>query len=121
MEQVDSTIQEFGKQMGIANLDASNIKVISFIFEKKGVLFFEKLHGEILIYLARKVDFADHQFCEKILKLSHYSADFSVFMSASFKDKDKLVILSRVQSSEFTLQMIEKIIDQLTAFYERLR
>lgn len=122
MESVDAVIQEFGYQMGLPHLDASKSQVISFVFEKKGVVFFEKGHDEVLIYLARRIEYVDHDMCAKALKLAHYSnADFLIPMSASFKDQDKLVILTRVQSSDFTLQMIERVLGNLTDFFDKLK
>lgn len=120
MELVDTVIQEFGQQMGVPDLDASKSTVMSFVFEKRGVLFIEKSHEEVLIYLARKIEFVDHELCEKILKLCHYDNDFSLFMSASFKDQDKLIVMTRVASKDFNLQIIDRAIDQLTAFFDQL-
>ena len=120
MELVDTVIQEFGQQMDIPNLDASKSTVMSFVFEKRGVLFIEKSHEEVLVYLARKIDFVDHELCEQILKQCHYDADFSLFMSASFKDQDKLIVMTRIASKDFNLQIIDRAIDQLTAFFDQL-
>lgn len=116
MQWVDQTLADFGARMGIANLSFNEQGLATLQFQSGHQLVVESVEEDVLIYQVRPVPFPSAELRMQVLRMADFRHGapfpYQVAMRGTGNDA-MLIVLVRVPSREFTLQLLEQVADAL--------
>ena len=104
--------------MGIENLSLNPNRVLCLDIQGMGTLFIEQTEADMLIYLVRRFPQHASGVYAKALALCHYREALPFAVNAAFKEDDQLVFLARLRQEEFSLPVLEQVIDLLNRLHD---
>ncbi len=116
---VEDTLRQFGRNMGIEDLELNARGVCCLVLERRGTVYIERRGEEILVYLARQVPYLDLPSMKTALRLCHFKNRRPLPVVAGMQDDDRLIFLTRIEAKQFTLPLLERAIQLHTDLLER--
>lgn len=113
MSWVDDVLHEFGRTLGMRRLAFNARGVARMTMERMGSLGIERLPGELLVYMVRRVPASEGRILRRALTLCHYNEGHPFVLQAGLKGDEHLVFLVRIPEREFSVQTVEQSIELL--------
>lgn len=101
-------IEEFGRRMGIEDLEFSEDGVIAFDIDEIGTLYIEQSQNneELFVYLSSPYPPYDNDIYKKVLELCSYKNAHPFILHGGVY-KDRIIFLSKINFREVTASQIE--------------
>jgi len=115
---VEQTLAEFGRSMGLENLEFTPQGTANLKFERLGQLYFERSEGHVLMYLAREITHIDMKVLRKALALCHHREQTPFPLQAGL-NQNHLVFLVRIREQEFIPTTVERAIQYLDRIHQQ--
>lgn len=127
MSWVNDTLLEFGRRMGLTDLDFGEHGVVQLVFQSGAVLAVEPVRrgelDEILVYLGRPMGFDAQRLTRKALAKAHFSEagarDVQVARRGDVPDA-MLYALTRMPERDITPQTLDHAFDYLSRWHDSL-
>jgi len=124
MQWVAATLEEFGRQIGIADLRLNERGVTQLALQSGTTLAIEARAGEVLIYTTQMLAFEDEALKLRALRAAdfHNGTSFPIQIGLTGSGMDaSLVVLTRVPERSFNLPLLSQAFDYLCRWYEECR
>ncbi|WP_142848248.1 type III secretion chaperone SycN [Telmatospirillum sp. J64-1] len=121
MSWVAQTIAEFGRSIGIDNLQPDAAGLVQMAFDSGDRLCFEEVEDELLVYLIREVDSHDPALKLRALALCGEIRQWEWPVQAGLRGADRLVFLVRLPQRAVSLNVLEQSLDLLTRLHAMAR
>lgn len=115
MTSVHAAIEAFGNSLGIQRLAFNEAGVVRLAFETSGTLSIERVEGEVLVFLARRVEPVPDGILERALDLCHFRHGERLRPKVGLGREEELVFW--VRASEVTVDVVS-IEEALTLLLE---
>lgn len=121
MSWTDSTLADFGRQLGIEGLEFGPGNFVQFDWREGGVLGIRRGETDIAIYLARQLDYDKAPVLRRALQLCDYRNGWPLAVQTGLRGDAELLFLARLPERQFTLQALEQALDLLGRLHEQAR
>ncbi|MFC4160061.1 type III secretion chaperone SycN [Chitinimonas lacunae] len=120
MNWLDATLNDFGRQLGLADLRFDQQGVVQLGFSDQGSLGIERRDDEVLIYLVRPLDYHDATLAERALKLVERRQGWRFPVQTGSLPEQRLLFLTRLPHAAFTLPALEEALQLLDRLHRQL-
>ena len=120
MSWVEDTIREFGAGIGMEDLRLSAEGLVSLDIEAMGTLFIEQTEEDMLVYLVRQFPEYETDIYAGALAACHFSEALPFAIHAALHDENRLVFIARMSRKEFSLPILEQVIDLLNRMHDNI-
>jgi type III secretion system chaperone SycN len=118
--QIEHTLMQFCRAAGMENPKFNSAGGLRFRIESIGELAIEPVEGAAAVYLARKLPPPAARAYSHMLKLSHYSENFSMPIQPSKLLEDVAIFGLRIPDDQFLLHTLYEAIEVLRKAHDRL-
>ena len=117
------TVADFGRSMGMSDLQFNEDGIVSLSVERTGDLYIEHLDSveEVLVYLVRELPVGrrrDNYL--RALQLSHWTENNPFLVTPALAGEDRLLFSTRIGNSDFTLPTLERAINFLEKLHDEV-
>lgn len=127
MSWVNDTLSEFGRQIGLDNLDFGVHGVAQLVFQSGAVLAVEPVSrgelDEVLVYVSRPTGFEGLRLLRQALVKAHFKKAGALDVQVATRGQGPdmaLLGLVRIPAREFTLQTLDNTFDYLNRWHDSL-
>ena len=120
MDEIDYTIETFGRSMNINDLRFNRHNVVFLDVERMGALLIERIHGDLLVYLAIAMPPYQKDVYARALQLCHFKKGMPLDVSVAYQNNERLILAIRLCQAEVTMDRLSQSIRLLFYLYENI-
>jgi type III secretion system chaperone SycN len=113
MDEIDYTIETFGRSMQIDNLRFNQHNVVFLAVEKMGALLIERHKDHLVVYLAVAIPAYQRDAYNKALELCHFKEGMPMDVSVGYLSPNWLILAIRISETEVTMAMLNQAVKLL--------
>lgn len=117
---LEREFDEFGRRMGMAGFCLGENNMAALDVDGLGVVFFEYIAAELLVYVARACEPHDSDLARRILARCHYAHGHSMPLQGGMKGDRAFLMLTRIPEQEVSPASIENAILFLSQEMDRV-
>lgn len=107
---LEKAFEDFGRRMGMEGFRLQENNTAALDVEGLGMVFFEYVPHELLIYVVRACEPHDVEIAERILARCHYSHGLPMSLQGGMKHDSAFLMLTRIPERDVTAASLENAI-----------
>jgi type III secretion system chaperone SycN len=118
MSEFENAVGEFGRRLGMRSLSVDGSGTVDLHFGDLGRLFLETAEAWALVTLERPLPEQGGGICARLLEACHWRRNHPWDIHPGMAGEGAMTLTARVPLMEFTAQVVEDLIDRLSAMLD---